>query len=165
MRHALIALGGNLGDVRAHFAHARTLLRERAGMVSTVSPCYRTPPLGPAGQPDYLNAVLALETPLSAHGLLRLLLAIERELGRIRPAPRWSARTLDLDLLDWGRTIMRSRRLQLPHPRLHQRMFVLQPLYDIAPDWIHPRLHLSARQLRESLLARGEPRLDEGMAW
>ena len=166
MNHALIALGGNLGDVLSRFVKARHMLNALPhSRVDTSSLYYRTPPLGPAGQPDYLNAVLAFTTILAAEALLLELQGIEQRLGRIRPAPRWSARTLDLDLLDWNGIIMRSTILELPHPRLHERSFVLQPLCDIAPDWHHPLTGLSARTMLAQLYQQGAEPLPEGKPW
>lgn len=119
----------------------RTRLRAR-------SPLYRTEPIGPPGQPDYINAVAALETRLSPRRLLAELHRIERRQGRIRPR-RWGPRTLDLDLLLYGRRRRRTLHLMLPHPRLHQRRFVLRPLADLAPTlrvpgWYDDRGRVSA---------------------
>jgi len=166
MNRAFIALGGNLGDVLPRFIKARHLLSSLPDtMITSASPCYRTPPLGPPDQPDYLNAVLALNTTLAAEALLYAMQHIEQQLGRIRPAVRWSARTIDLDLLDWNGIVMHSKILELPHPRLHERLFVLRPLCDIAPDWQHPLRGLSAHAMLEQRYREGEAPLPEGIPW
>jgi len=166
MNRALIALGGNLGEVLPRFIKARHLLNALPdSTVEAVSPYYHTPPLGPPGQPDYLNAVLSLKTTLTAEALLQAMQQIEQQLGRIRPTIRWSARTIDLDLLDWNGIIMHSETLELPHPRLHERLFVLQPLCDIAPSWQHPLSGLSAQTMLEQRYQQGETPLAEGTPW
>ena len=97
------------------------------------SPLYRSKPLGPPGQPDYINAVAELATELTAVELLAVLQAIENEHGRVHTV-RWGPRTLDLDILLYGNLILADPHLTVPHPRLHERAFVLYPLYAIAPD-------------------------------
>lgn len=103
------------------------------------SPLYGSRPFGPAGQPDYVNAVARLETSLDAHGLLERLQAIELDHGRVR-GERWGPRTLDLDLLIYGDQLIDTPALQVPHPQLRWRAFVLVPLYDLAPDLELPGL-------------------------
>ncbi len=161
---AIVALGANLGDARATLASARAMLAGHpANRLLACSRLYRTPPLGPPGQPDYLNAALLLETRLAPAPLLALLHEIEATHGRKRGI-RWGARTLDLDLIDHGGAVCASRALTLPHPEAHKRQFVLAPLCDIAPEWQHPRMHRSARQLLDMLLL-SEPPLPEGKPW
>ncbi|MFH1498041.1 MAG: 2-amino-4-hydroxy-6-hydroxymethyldihydropteridine diphosphokinase [Verrucomicrobiota bacterium] len=136
MTTAHFALGSNLGDRRAHLASALAALAATPGIrVSAVSPVYETAPVGPPGQDDYLNAVAALETGLAPHALLDTFLAIERDHGRVR-TERWGPRTLDLDLLRHGENTVHDERLTLPHPRLHERAFVMIPLAAIAPDLV-----------------------------
>lgn len=109
--------------------------------VSHVSPWYCTAPVGKVDQPDYFNGVATLTTSLDPLGLMRLLLETERRFGRIRDE-RWGPRTMDLDLLDFDGKVLDLDEdgvtLHLPHPRLHERAFVLYPLMDVAPDWRHP---------------------------
>lgn len=154
-----VALGANLGDCRATFASALEALAEEPGLrVLSASQVYETPPLGPEGQPPYLNAVLALAAEgIAPERLLERLQAIESELGRDRSpeAVRWGPRTLDLDILFFGDRVIERPALQVPHPRLHERAFVLVPLADLAPDLRHPRLGESV-----AALAAGQPDRD-----
>lgn len=113
----------------------------------TRSPLYRSPPMGPQGQPDFINAVAALATHLPPQDLLQALLAIEVRHGRRRDGAHWGPRTLDMDLLLYGDTVLDAPGLVLPHPGLHQRAFVLYPLADIAPELSVPGLG-SVRALR-----------------
>ena len=162
---AYIALGGNLGDIAACLEEARReidVLPE--SRVTASSLIYRTPPLGPPGQPDYLNAVIELETALPPEQLLAFLQKIETRHGR-RRGERWGARTLDLDILAVDALILDSDELQLPHPEMERRQFVLRPLCDIAPNWQHPRLKRTAAALLNALLAKGEEPLAKGERW
>jgi len=160
-----IAFGGNLGEVRDTFIQARYALNQNDAInVLKSSKLYRTPPLGPPGQPDYLNAVIAIETALEPLQLLDLLQHIEVQHGRER-GERWGPRTLDLDIIDFDNRIVNTDRLTLPHPHLHERMFVLCPLCDIALSWQHPLLQASAQQLMKQLLEQGETPLPPGERW
>ena len=134
-----IGIGSNLDDPLAQVRAAlQALAALPASQLSTCSPLYRSVPVGgPPGQPDYLNAVAALDTRLSADQLLRALQAIEAAQGRVREL-RWGPRTLDLDLLLYADLVRDDAWLTLPHPRLHLRAFVLYPLADLAPDLALP---------------------------
>jgi len=143
-----IALGGNLGDARAALAAALVELDRYGLAVRARSSWYRTTAVGPP-QPDYLNGCALVETTVSPEAALASLLAIEDQFGRVR-RERWGPRTLDLDLLLYGDRIVDLPHLQIPHPRLHERAFVLVPLAEIAPHWVEPR---SRRTIAE-LLAR-----------
>ena len=136
MASALIALGGNVGDVRASFRRAIAEICARAGAkLLARSSDYRTPPWGDEAQPDFINACIRIDTPLSPLALLDVLQAVEAAFGRNRHAGRrWGPRTLDLDLLAYDDLTLRDPRLELPHPRLFERAFVLVPLCEIAPD-------------------------------
>ena len=151
----LIAMGSNLGDRAGFLLAGLARLGALEGFSpGRLSPVYETEPVGPAGQGPYLNAVLEGESALAPRALLEALLAIERELGRVRDR-RWGPRTLDLDLLDYGGRVLREPSLELPHPRLHERAFVLVPLADLQPDWRHPALGRSARELLANLNTAG----------
>ncbi|MCH8852987.1 MAG: 2-amino-4-hydroxy-6-hydroxymethyldihydropteridine diphosphokinase [Planctomycetes bacterium] len=145
---AYIALGANLGNRCAALAGAvRTLTTEHDATLRAASSLYETSAVGgPAGQPDYLNAVVSIATRLPPHDLLDALLQVELLHGRRRDV-RHGSRTLDLDLLLYDDCVIASDRLQVPHPRVHLRRFVLTPLAEIAPKLVHPRLGLTVTQL------------------
>jgi 2-amino-4-hydroxy-6-hydroxymethyldihydropteridine diphosphokinase len=136
MASAIVALGGNVGDVRATF---RKAIIEIRGMPQTTllarSSDYETPPWGEADQPRFINACIEIETSLDPGALLRVLQRIETKFGRDRAnETRWGPRTLDLDLIAYGDATLQGAELTLPHPRLFERAFVLAPLAEIAPD-------------------------------
>ncbi|ERN40524.1 2-amino-4-hydroxy-6-hydroxymethyldihydropteridine pyrophosphokinase [Rubidibacter lacunae KORDI 51-2] len=141
-----IALGGNLGNVEATLTSALADLNATDGIrVETKSRWYRTAPVGPP-QPEYLNGCALLTVSLLPVELLAALQAIEAGYGRER-RERWGPRTLDLDVLLYGDRVVDLPRLQIPHPHLGERAFVLVPLAEIAADWIEPRSGLSIGQL------------------
>lgn len=131
---AYVALGANLGDAEATVRAAISALgRLPDTRLVAASSLYRTAPLDvPEPQPDYINAVARVATTLPPHALLDELLALEARFGRVRPY-RWAPRALDLDLLLYGELVLASSRLTLPHPRLHRRAFVLEPLLELDP--------------------------------
>jgi len=129
---AVVALGANLGDPKEQIDVAVTLLREATEVVA-VSSYYVTKPVGLLDQPDFINAVCILESDLPAADLLSLLHGIEKTLGRERHE-KWGPRTLDLDLIQYGTLLSKAEELQLPHPRAHERRFVLEPWHEIEPD-------------------------------
>jgi 2-amino-4-hydroxy-6-hydroxymethyldihydropteridine diphosphokinase len=138
MRSSAIALGSNLGDSRSILDSAIERLRSHPQIeLIAVSSWYLTKPFGPP-QPDYLNGCATLQTSLEPDDLLMALHAIEHEFGRVREQ-HWGARTLDLDLLLYDDRIIDTPRLQVPHPRMIERAFVLIPLAEIAPTRIEPR--------------------------
>jgi 2-amino-4-hydroxy-6-hydroxymethyldihydropteridine diphosphokinase len=133
---AFIGLGSNLGDRLATLREAVLMLADTGGVdVVRTSRVYETTAIGPA-QPDYLNAVAQLWTWLSARELLDVCLGIEEKLGRVRDE-RWGPRTIDLDLLNYGSEVIQDPDLVVPHPRMHERAFVLVPLLELEP---HPLL-------------------------
>lgn len=136
MQQAAVALGSNLGDRLATLRSAVQALGG-VGALTARSALYETAPVGPP-QPDYLNAVVLLDTALEPLALLDALLDIERRHGRVRGQARWGPRTLDLDLLALGDRVVRSDRLVLPHPELAVRAFVLRPLADVAAGLVLP---------------------------
>lgn len=131
---AVIALGANIGDPQEQMDLAVALLKESLD-VKAVSNYYKTAPVGGPEQPDYLNAVCIAESDLPAAELLSLLHGIEKVLGRER-IERWGPRTIDLDLIQYGGILSYADELQLPHPRAHERRFVLEPWSEIEPDAI-----------------------------
>ena len=137
-RRAHLGLGSNLGDRRAHLQFGVDGLAARAGRVVAISPVYETEPVGGPPQPDYLNAVVVVETDLTPRELLGVAKALEAEAGREPAAPerRWGPRPLDIDVLMVGNERVDEPDLVVPHPRIHQRAFVLAPLADVAPDLV-----------------------------
>ncbi|EKY3199231.1 2-amino-4-hydroxy-6-hydroxymethyldihydropteridine diphosphokinase [Cronobacter turicensis] len=134
MTLAFIALGSNLAEPLSQVNNAlAALARIPHSRIVATSSFYRTPPLGPQDQPDYLNAAVALETTLSAEALLDNTQRIELEQGRVRKAERWGPRTLDLDIMLFGDATINTERLTVPHYDMKNRAFMLLPLSEIAP--------------------------------
>jgi len=154
MHRAAIALGSNLGDRARLLAEAVDHIAALP-MISVlkVSAFYETAPVDcPAGQGNYLNAAALIQTQLPPDDLLAALLAIESELGRDRsPGERNAPRTVDLDLIFYGDEVIVQPGLHVPHPRMHERKFVLEPLNEIAPHWMHPQLKKTVRELLAAL--------------
>jgi 2-amino-4-hydroxy-6-hydroxymethyldihydropteridine diphosphokinase len=155
---AYISLGANLGDRLAALRAAVEALDEY-GMVNAVSAVYETTPVGYVDQPDFLNAVVRLDTDLPPIPLLDALNTIEADMGRVRTF-RNAPRTLDLDLLLYDDQIVNTPRLTIPHPRMHERAFVLAPLSEIAGNAEHPMLH---RTITELWLAHQDREPDPGI--
>ncbi|MFM6310539.1 MAG: 2-amino-4-hydroxy-6-hydroxymethyldihydropteridine diphosphokinase [Dolichospermum sp.] len=146
-----IALGSNIGESLAILEGAINSLEKTPGItIKAKSSWYRTAPVGGPSQPDYLNGAAILEVQLGPQKLLETLLNIEQEFGRVRQE-HWGPRTLDLDVLLFDDLILEAPDLQIPHPRMTQRAFVLVPLAEIAPDWIEPVSREPISQLLEKL--------------
>jgi 2-amino-4-hydroxy-6-hydroxymethyldihydropteridine diphosphokinase len=152
MPTALIGLGSNLGDRAALLERAAELLGQHANVkiVASSRPFVTAPVGGPAGQGEFLNAAVRLLTTLSPQSLLAVLQQIENKLGRAR-GERWSARTIDLDLLLYDDLVLDTPALQVPHPRMSLRRFVLTPAAEVAPEMIHPTTGWPIRRLLEHL--------------
>lgn len=149
MARAFIGLGSNLQAPARQLHSALHALAATQGITQvTPSPFYRSVAIGPGEQPDYVNAVAAIETHLTPLELLDALQAIEQAHGRVRGPLRWTARTLDLDLLLFDDSVIESERLTVPHPHMAERNFVLRPLWDLAPT-----LHLPDGRSIAALLA------------
>lgn len=160
MHDSVIAYVGLGSNQENPVSQVRRAVHELAALPSSrlyaTSRLYRSAPLGPADQPDFINAVAALETRLPADTLLAALQSIEACHGRVRGAVRWGPRTLDLDLLLYGDGVIDAPDLQVPHPGLPQRMFVLYPLNEIAPDLAVPGRGTVRELLQQCVPARIE---------
>ncbi len=152
MTRVFIAVGSNLGNRRQNLKKAKALLKKNQDVrFLRSSPVYETLPIGGPPQGKYLNAVWEIETELKAEDLLKNLMTIEKSLGREREGRNFP-RTLDLDILFYGHRLIRQKNLIVPHPRLHKRTFVLKPLVDLHPRWVHPQLRKTVKTLLEELL-------------
>jgi len=155
---AYVALGSNLGERKANMKRAVEMLGRRDGIeIVQVSPFIETKPVGgPPGQFRYLNSVAALDTTLQPRELLAACMEVESQLGRAREV-RWGPRTIDMDILLYGDEVVSEPDLEIPHPRMHERIFVLMPLTEIAPSVRHPRLGKTARELLDMLTCGSYP--------
>lgn len=153
MATAYLSLGSNLGDRLRLIQEAVAALTVEAGSVTALSSLYETEPWGFSSPHRFLNVALALETSLSPETLLAVTQRIERDLGRTHKSVdgRYADRTIDIDLLFVGDAVLDTPALTLPHPRLHLRRFVLEPLCEIAPALLHPLLQKSVSQLLAEL--------------
>ena len=150
MSIAYIALGSNLGDKEKNLQRAIMLLMQQGIDVEKVSSFISTEPYGVTDQPQFLNAVCRVRTTLTPLALLDVLLATELAMGRVR-LRHWGERNIDLDLLLYEDVVMDVPRLRLPHPDMQNRDFVLLPLAEIAPELVHPTLHKTIKELKDSL--------------
>jgi 2-amino-4-hydroxy-6-hydroxymethyldihydropteridine diphosphokinase len=149
---AYIALGANLGDRRKNIRDSIDALAATDGItVTRVSSLIEYPAVGgPPDSPPYLNAVAQIQTTLGSHALLHRTLEIEKTLGRVR-RQKWEPRVIDIDLLLFGDQIISSQELVIPHPLMHERRFVLQPLAEIDPEAVHPTLQMTIAGLLQNL--------------
>lgn len=138
--------GSNLGDLEANLAKAATLIAQDCGTIVQRSSLYQTAAWGKQDQNDFLNQVLQIKTSHTAESLLAQVLAIEQDMGRVRKE-KWGERLIDIDILYVNQNIVNTSKLQVPHPGIALRRFVLEPLTEIAPDFIHPLLLKSNQEL------------------
>ena len=158
MKTAFLALGSNIGDREANLRDAVDRLASDEIHVLRRSSLYETAPQEMLDQPSFLNAVVEVETSLLPMQLLARIREIEREMGRQRIAPK-GPRNIDIDILFYGRTVITTQELEVPHPRLAQRRFVLEPLAEIAPDFRHPVTGKTASEILAALEPQGVRRL------
>ena len=155
-----IALGSNEGDSTTHLTQARLFLQEISTSPIRASRVYQTESIGPSDD-DFLNAVIHIGWEDSPESLLERLKKQERIQGRPSRYPKWTSRTLDLDIIDFGGLILNNNRLHLPHPAAAKRLFVLLPLYDLAPEWYEP---VTKKVISELIHQAPEMRIEVG-AW
>ncbi|WP_457126514.1 2-amino-4-hydroxy-6-hydroxymethyldihydropteridine diphosphokinase [Mucilaginibacter sp. HD30] len=150
MNNVFLLLGSNLGDRKLLLQMAVTKIAERVGGVLKQSALYETQSWGKAGEPDYLNQVVFLQTQLSSNKVLNEILKIETSMGRIRDE-KWGSRLIDIDILFYNDEIIKQNDLVVPHPELHNRRFTLEPLVEIAPELVHPLLNKTMLELKKNL--------------
>ncbi len=139
MNNVFVIIGGNLGNRQQNLAHAIRLIEQKSGVIKKQSSIYETEPWGVQGQPNYYNQVLEILTDFDPESLMQLFLQIEQLMGRVR-TEKYSARSIDIDILFFNDQLINTPDLTIPHPRLQERRFVLEPLNEIAPEFVHPEL-------------------------
>lgn len=152
---AFIGIGSNLGRRKENIKFALKLLKKHGIKILKVSTIIETEPYGLKEQPKFLNCVASVETTLNPSQLLKTLLSIENELGRVRTV-KWGPRTIDLDILFYDELVIKEKGLTIPHPDLENRIFVLKPLCEIAPDFVHPTLKKTVKKMLLELVEKSE---------
>ncbi|MCK9220060.1 MAG: 2-amino-4-hydroxy-6-hydroxymethyldihydropteridine diphosphokinase [Bacteroidales bacterium] len=153
MKEVFLLLGSNRGNRQQLLKQARELLAEKAGTILKISTIYETTPWGFDDDTLFLNQAVEIDTNLAPDQLLQELLSIEKQLGRIRPSEaHYQGRTMDIDILFFGNQRIFTDSLIIPHPRLHERFFALQPLAEIAPDFVHPIMQKDIKTLLKMII-------------
>ena len=148
MNKVYLALGTNLGDKPVNLLRAIGYIAEETGVFSAISSIYETKPQGYESENDFLNMVVCVETLLSPTEILIITQSIEKKIGRAQKTKdSYQDRIIDIDLIAYNDLILQTENLQLPHPRFHQRRFVLEPFNEIDPEYVHPVLHKKVRKL------------------
>jgi 2-amino-4-hydroxy-6-hydroxymethyldihydropteridine diphosphokinase len=146
MNKAFLLLGGNIGDRFSNLEKAKNLLEKEVGKILKCSQIYETASWGNTDQPDFLNQVLLMETKLTAEQLMQQILSIEKKLGRVRTEKN-ASRKIDIDILFFNDEIIKTENIIIPHPEIANRNFVLHPLNEIAPQFVHPVLKKTVNEL------------------
>ena len=149
MERCFILFGSNMGDKNEIYAQACLLINNRCGRIVAQSSAYESEPWGFEAKEWFLNRLIVVETELEPEAMMRQLLDIEAELGRVRhpEAGGYTSRTADLDILYYGSRIVLTDSLTIPHPRLHQRRFALLPLCEVVPEFVHPAFNMTQTEL------------------
>jgi 2-amino-4-hydroxy-6-hydroxymethyldihydropteridine diphosphokinase len=158
MNEAYLCLGGNLGNCLITFKEACGYIEQKVGKIKRYSSVYQSQAWGMSDAPDFYNQAIKLETKLSAQELISTLLGIEKILGRERAEQiqGYQNRIIDIDVLFFNDEVIKTNTLEIPHPRLHLRKFVLEPLHEIAPNYVHPLLHKSVSELLALCVDKGQ---------
>jgi len=149
VHNVYLITGSNLGNSLSNLLHVKKLIREQLGEIIHESSVYKTAPWGNLNQQDFLNQALNIQTSISPQALMREILIIESSMGRKR-IEKWEPRIIDVDILFYDTLVLDIPDLVIPHPLLHERRFVLAPLFDIAPNFIHPQLNKSVSEMLDS---------------
>ncbi|MDX1627089.1 MAG: 2-amino-4-hydroxy-6-hydroxymethyldihydropteridine diphosphokinase [Fulvivirga sp.] len=152
-----LLLGTNLGDKKKNLKHAIELIKEKTGPVIAFSSIYKTAAWGIEDQPDFFNQVVTINSELDPEELLNTLHQIEKQLGRVRKE-KWGARRIDIDILYYNNQVIDTKNLQVPHPGIADRRFTLEPLVELAPDFVHPALNKTNKRLLDE--CRDDLRVD-----
>jgi len=148
MNRVYLALGSNLGDKQLNLLRATSYIADEIGVSSAISSVYETQPQGYESKNNFLNMVVCVDTLLSPEETLIITQSIEKRMGRKQKTKRfYQDRIIDIDIIAYNDLILQTENLQLPHPRFHQRRFVLEPFNEIAPDYVHPVLHKKVKEL------------------
>lgn len=147
MHQVFLGIGGNIGNKQDNFDKVYTSIKNELGAISKKSSVYETPPWGFESDDKFWNQILLVETPFSAEVVLRKIAGIESEIGRKREKAGYSSREIDIDILFFDNMVIKTVNLVIPHPRLHKRLFVLVPLAEIAPQFVHPVLKLTSIEM------------------
>jgi 2-amino-4-hydroxy-6-hydroxymethyldihydropteridine diphosphokinase len=147
MNKVYLLLGANMGDVRRNIVVALLEIEKHIGTIVAISNIYKTAAWGITNQPDYLNQGIVVDTNFSSTEVLAKALAIEQALGRIRDNKKWEARLIDIDIIFFNNEIIDLPNLKIPHPYMHERKFVLAPIAELNPNFIHPIFNKSIQYL------------------
>lgn len=159
MKNIFLGIGTNLGNREANLYEAVTRITELTGSIVALSSVYETDPWGFQSDNRFLNMVIKIETDRSPHGLMEEIFLIEENMGRVRSGNQYSSRVIDIDILLFNNLIIEEKNLVIPHPRMHQRRFVLVPMCEIGGDIFHPVLKISMVSLLKSCKDRGRVKM------